>query len=186
MPSFTADAELDLLFPANLIPDSVKKALPQELHLRPLSSTDYHRGHLKLLTVLTQAPDTGYEQYFTQFSSTKAIPPAPQSYFTIVIVNRANDSLVGVGTVFLERKFIRGLGTVGHIEDIAVDKSMQGKKLGLRIIEALTAISERMGAYKTILNCSEANIPFYKKCGYELKEVEMVKYAPPQSTIQKL
>ncbi|PBK71491.1 hypothetical protein ARMSODRAFT_955267 [Armillaria solidipes] len=35
--------------------------------------------------------------------------------------------------------------------------------------EALTYISENSG-YKTILNCSDANIPFYQKCGYVKKE----------------
>lgn len=58
----------------------------------------------------------------------------------------------------MEKKFLRGLGTVGHIEDIVVDKNQQGKKLGLRVIQALTGISEGLGAYKTILNCSDHNI----------------------------
>lgn len=62
----------------------------------------------------------------------------------------------------MERKFLRNLGTVGHIEDIAVDKKMQGLKLGLRIIQALTGISEALGAYKTILNCSTDNIREFK------------------------
>ena len=58
----------------------------------------------------------------------------------------------------LTPRSIHSLGLVGHIEDIAVDKSQQGKKLGLRIIQALTAISENSGCYKTILNCSDSNI----------------------------
>jgi glucosamine-phosphate N-acetyltransferase len=58
----------------------------------------------------------------------------------------------------MELKFLRGLGTVGHIEDIAVDEKVQGKKIGLRIIQALVGISEARGAYKTILNCSDKNI----------------------------
>lgn len=82
----------------------------------------------------------------------------PNTYYTLVIVNKSTDTIVGVGCVFMERKFLRNLGRVGHIEDIAVDKNVQGAKLGLRIIQALTAISEAQGAYKTILNCSTANI----------------------------
>jgi glucosamine-phosphate N-acetyltransferase len=82
----------------------------------------------------------------------------PRTYYSIVILDKTSDKIVGVGTVFIERKFLRGLGSVGHIEDIAVDKSQQGKKLGLRIIEALTSISENSGCYKTILNCSDTNI----------------------------
>ena len=41
---------------------------------------------------------------------------------------------------------------------IAVAREMQGKKLGLRMIQALTQISEDVGCYKTILNCNENNI----------------------------
>ena len=82
----------------------------------------------------------------------------PKTYYTLVIVDNASDRIVGVGCVFIERKFLRGFGTVGHIEDIAVDKNQQGKKLGQRIIQALTHISENSGCYKTILNCSDSNI----------------------------
>lgn len=43
---------------------------------------------------------------------------------------------------------IHNLGLVGHIEDIVVNKDQQGKKLGLRIIEALDYIAEEVGCYK--------------------------------------
>lgn len=46
---------------------------------------------------------------------------------------------------------IHNLGKVGHIEDIAVAKDQQGKKLGLRIIQALDYISEKLGCYKVRL-----------------------------------
>lgn len=97
----------------------------------------------------------GQPAYANQFNTMKS---TPSTYYTLVIVNKPTDSVVGVGCVFMERKFLRNLGRVGHIEDIAVDKKVQGAKLGLRIIQALTAISEGQGAYKTILNCSTDNI----------------------------
>jgi hypothetical protein len=43
---------------------------------------------------------------------------------------------------------IHSLGQVGHIEDIAVAKDQQGKKLGLRIIQALDFVAEKVGCYK--------------------------------------
>ena len=43
---------------------------------------------------------------------------------------------------------IHNLGLVGHIEDIAVAKDQQGKKLGLRIIEALDYVAAKVGCYK--------------------------------------
>ena len=56
--------------------------------------------------------------------------------------------VVGTGAVLVERKFIHNLGMVGHIEDIAVAKDQQGKKLGLRIIQALDHVAEKVGCYK--------------------------------------
>ncbi|TDL20321.1 acyl-CoA N-acyltransferase [Rickenella mellea] len=181
--SFTPDSALDLLFPAELISLEVKKALHSDLHIRPLASTDYRRGHLPVLSVLTVVSDPGEAAWVQQFHAQRA---CPRTYYSIVVIDKASDRIVGVGTVLIERKFLRGLGSVGHIEDIAVDKQQQGKKIGLRIIHALTYISELNGCYKTILNCSNDNIPFYEKCGYEKKENEMAKYAPDRSHTPKL
>ena len=47
-----------------------------------------------------------------------------------------------------EASSIHNLGLVGHIEDIAVTKDQQGKKLGLRIIEALDYVAAKVGCYK--------------------------------------
>ena len=94
---------------------------------------------------------------------------------------------------------IHNLGLVGHIEDIAVAKDQQGKKLGLRIIQALDYVAEKVGCYKVrsselqipigkgaeynfsklsqaILDCSEANEGFYVKCGYKRAGLEMAHY----------
>ncbi|KAF8344926.1 acyl-CoA N-acyltransferase [Amanita rubescens] len=164
-------------------PPEVQSQLPANLHLRPLASSDYHRGYLSILKVLTEVPDPGETAWVEQFEAMRALP---RTYYALVIVDKDRDTIVAVGTVFIERKFIRGLGSVGHIEDIAVDKSQQGKKLGLRIIQALTSISENSGCYKTILNCSTDNIPFYQKCGYQLKENEMAKYTPERAHSHRL
>lgn len=169
---FTSNSALDLLFSPELISAEVQSLLPSNLHvrsctaialfqphdfsqIRPLASSDYNRGHLSVLNVLTTVPDPGEAAWVAQFEAIRAIP---HTYYPIVIVNKDTDTIVALGTVFIERKFIRGLGSAGHIEDIAVDKSQQGKKLGLRILQALTSISENSGCYKTILNCNKDNI----------------------------
>lgn len=123
--------------------------------MRPLSLTDYDRGHLSVLSILTETPDVGPDAWATRFNDLR---DTARTYYIVVIVSRETDQIVASGGVFIERKFLRGLGNVGHIEDIAVSREMQGKKLGLRMIQALTYISEGVGSYKTILNCSEANI----------------------------
>ena len=136
-----------------MINSSLDLLLNYSRQMRPLAKTDHSRGHLSVLSVLTSAPEVSETRYVQAFDAMKSL----NNYFTLVIVSRATDTIVGAGTVFLEQKFIRSLGKVGHIEDIVVDKSMQGRKLGLRIIHALTGIGEAQGCYKTILNCSEDN-----------------------------
>lgn len=58
----------------------------------------------------------------------------------------------------LEHKFIRNAGIVGHIEDIVVSRELQGRKLGLRIIDALGEIGAATGCYKIILDCDQKNV----------------------------
>lgn len=65
---------------------------------------------------------------------------------------------------------------VGHVEDIAVAKDQQGKRLGLHIIQALDFIAEKVGCYKSILDCNTNNEGFYVKCGYLRAGLEMAHY----------
>ncbi|KAG8982957.1 hypothetical protein FRB94_009878 [Tulasnella sp. JGI-2019a] len=191
MPSFTPDSDLELLFDPSFIPKSFKESLPGDLHIRPLSSTDVTRSHFPVLSVLSPSPTPSQKAYTTHFHTLRTINESvahtglPPTYVVIAIVNKENDQIVATGTVFMEWKFLRGLSLVGHIEDIAVDKKVQGKRLGLRVVTALTEISEALGAYKTILNCSLDNIPFYEKCGYKQKEREMARYKEPAPTPQQ-
>jgi len=73
-----------------------------------------------------------------------------ESYFILVVLD-GSDKIVGTGALVVERKFIHNLGSVGHIEDIAVARDQQGKKLGLRIIQALDFVAEKVGCYKVSL-----------------------------------
>lgn len=46
---------------------------------------------------------------------------------------------------------LHNLGLVGRIEDIAVSRSQKGKKMGLRVLEALMYVSVQAGCYKVSL-----------------------------------
>ncbi|KAG0250008.1 Glucosamine-phosphate N-acetyltransferase-like protein [Mortierella polycephala] len=184
----------DLLFDPALIPAELQMTLPSGYVVRPLSRTDNqtrsNTSFLKTLEVLTTVGAITDEAFQERFQYLKE---HSDKYFTIVIedmnvpattprsatssspslVTPGRGKIVAAGTVLVERKFIRQLGLVGHIEDIAVAADQQGKKLGLRIIETLKAIGQSQGCYKVILDCSEKNVPFYEKCGFERKGVEM-------------
>ncbi|KAK4332041.1 Glucosamine 6-phosphate N-acetyltransferase [Rhodotorula toruloides] len=172
MPAETAE----YLFDVTLIPSELRQSLPAGLSLSPLASSDYSRGHLDLLAHLTSSPDVGKQTWSTRFDEMRAVNAVQLTYLPVVIVEDGSDRLVGQATVVVERKFLRGAGLVGHVEDVVVDPKMQGKKLGLKLLEVVTALSERVGAYKTILDCDPKNEAFYVKCGYENKGCEMAKY----------
>ncbi|KAF2130863.1 glucosamine 6-phosphate N-acetyltransferas-like protein [Dothidotthia symphoricarpi CBS 119687] len=167
----TTDASAPL-FDASLISPDVLKALPEGYNCRPIRQQDYHNNFLEVLRVLTTVGDVTEEQWNERYSWMAA---RNDSYYLLCITD-SSDKIVGTGALIVERKFIHCLGVVGHIEDIAVAKDQQGKKLGLRIIQALDFVAEKVGCYKTILDCSEANEGFYVKCGFKRAGLEMAHY----------
>ncbi|OCK89263.1 glucosamine 6-phosphate N-acetyltransferase-like protein [Cenococcum geophilum 1.58] len=168
----TATASAAPLFAPSLISPDVLAALPEGYSCRPLQRTDYHAGFLDVLRVLTTVGDISEEKWDERF---EWMAKRGDEYFLLVIVD-GEGKIVGTGALIVERKFIHNLGLVGHIEDIAVAKDQQGKKLGLRIIQALDYVAEKVGCYKTILDCSEANEGFYVKCGFKRAGLEMAHY----------
>lgn len=160
------------LFSTDLISPEVLKALPEGYSCRPLEKKDYHNGFLDVLRVLTTVGDITEEQWNDRYNW---MSKRNDEYYLLCITDSQN-AIVGTGALIVERKFIHQLGLVGHIEDIAVAKDQQGKKLGLRIIQALDFVAEKVGCYKTILDCSEANEGFYVKCGFKRAGLEMAHY----------
>ncbi|KAI4175528.1 MAG: hypothetical protein LQ346_008067 [Caloplaca aetnensis] len=162
--------------------------------MRPLQRSDYKDGMLDVLRVLTTVGDIGEKAWDERYDW---LARRGDEYYILVVCD-GQRKVVGTGAVIIERKFIHNLGMVGHIEDIAVAKDQQGKKLGLRIIEALDYIAQKVGCYKvrpapssldplcgaatltetvqTILDCSETNEGFYVKCGYKRTGLEMALY----------
>ncbi|KAJ5946013.1 Acyl-CoA N-acyltransferase [Penicillium verhagenii] len=170
-----ADLELETdgpLFPSSLISPEVISLLPTDYTIRPLRRSDYQRGYLDVLRVLTTVGEISEEQWDERFEWIKS---RNDEYYMMVVCDGA-DRVVGTGSLIVERKFIHALGMVGHIEDIAVEKGQQGKKLGLRIIQALDFVAAQVGCYKSILDCSEANEGFYVKCGFKRAGLEMAHY----------
>ncbi|KAF2722232.1 acyl-CoA N-acyltransferase [Polychaeton citri CBS 116435] len=180
MPVNGTTDDANTLFSTNLISPNVTAALPENYTIRPLQRSDFALGFLDVLRVLTVVGEVSQQQYEERFDEMKRAGAAG-GYHVLVILDGEN-KIVGTGALIVERKFIHHLGLVGHIEDIAVAKDQQGKKLGLRIIQALDYVAEHVGCYKTILDCSEANEGFYVKCGFKRAGLEMAHYyEPPKS-----
>ena len=134
--------------------------------IRRLQKEDYYRGFPVLLSQLTEVGEFTYEEFKVQFKALKSE----------VYVIDFDGLIIACGTLMVEPKFIHRLSSVGHIEDIVVDKVYRGWGLGRWIVQHLTNLAKDKGCYKVILDCSEENVGFYEKVGYELKGVEMAVY----------
>ncbi|KAK6526678.1 Glucosamine-phosphate N-acetyltransferase-like protein [Arthrobotrys megalospora] len=153
------------------LPSEITSALPSGYTIRELQKTDKAEV-LSVLAVLTTVGDITESAWDERF---EYISKHDDTYTILCIVDDAG-KVCATGSLIVERKFIRNCGLVGHIEDIAVAKEQQGKKLGLRMINALDYIAEKAGCYKSILDCSESNQGFYEKCGFKFAGIEMAHY----------
>ncbi|KAK4477243.1 hypothetical protein RD792_016457 [Penstemon davidsonii] len=152
--------------------DSVEEEM---FHVRKLEISDRNKGFIELLQQLTVCDFVSEEAFQERFQE---IAKYGDDHLICVMQDNKHNSgkIVATGSVFIEKKFIRNCGKVGHIEDVVVDSSVRGKQLGKKIIDFLSDHARAMGCYKVILDCSLENIPFYEKCGFKQKEVQMVKY----------
>ncbi|EED19333.1 glucosamine 6-phosphate acetyltransferase, putative [Talaromyces stipitatus ATCC 10500] len=168
----SAEEEEEPLFSPSLISAEIQSVLPEGYSARPLRRSDFHLGYLDVLRVLTTVGDISEAMWNERYNY---LYKRNDEYYMIVICD-GTGKIVGTGSLIVERKFIHTLGLVGHIEDIAVAQDQQGKKLGLRIIQTLDYVAEKVGCYKTILDCSEINEGFYIKCGFKRAGLEMAHY----------
>ncbi len=118
--------------------------------IRRLNKSDYYRGFLQLLEQLTivDANNISYENFCKRLDD--------MSSDTCVIIH--NNTVITSGTIYIEKKFIHHLGSVGHIEDIVVDIKYRKKGLGKMIIDYLTEYAKNQKCYKVILNCAKKNV----------------------------
>lgn len=83
--------------------------------------------------------------------------------------------VVGTASCFIEKKFLHDGGKVMHVEDVAVRQDCQIRGIGRAMMDFLADYARLCGCYKIILDCSNKNAPFYEKCGYHVREIEMRK-----------
>ncbi|OLY83007.1 Glucosamine 6-phosphate N-acetyltransferase [Smittium mucronatum] len=162
----------ELIFDPKLLGTKVQAKLPENLVIRPLSSTDFNSGFLDCLSGLTVVGDVTEEMYVKRFELMKRT----LCKHVVVVYDNTCNRVVATGAVFVEPKFTRECGLLGHIEDVSVHPHYQGKKLGALMIEQLKDLCEVLDCYKISLNCNTNNIPFYEKCGFSKKEQQMVIY----------
>ncbi|KAG7665388.1 GNA1 [[Candida] subhashii] len=143
--------------------------LPQGYTLRRLNLSDFENNYCETLQVLTTVGEISQKQFNELFQYWESLP---EIYNPHVITNQQG-KIVATGMLLVERKLIHSCGLVGHIEDISVLQTEQGKSLGLYIVRYLANLAKARGCYKVILDCSPENIKFYNKCGFNQCGIEM-------------
>jgi len=129
--------------------------------IRELQEKDLFNGFLASLDSLRKASDLSPKKAKIIFKKMKSIPDH------IIYVAVSDSKIIGAATIFIEPKFIHNGGRVGHIEDVVVSKEHQGEGIGLKLIKALIQYAEKKGCYKTVLDCTDEIMPFYKKLGFK-------------------
>ncbi|KAK9290813.1 hypothetical protein L1049_008991 [Liquidambar formosana] len=145
----------------------------QKFRVRKLEISDKSKGFIELLqqlSVCDSVTDKDFEERFQELSS------YGDDHVICVIEDDCSGRIIATGSVFIEKKFLRNCGKVGHIEDVVVDSKARGMQLGKKIIGFLMDHACSMGCYKVILDCSVDNRAFYERCGFKQKEIQMVKY----------
>jgi glucosamine-phosphate N-acetyltransferase len=131
------------------------------IKIRKLQKKDIYNGFLLSLDSLRKSSHIKPKKANTIFEKISKNPDY------VIYVATYEGHVIGATTLFIEQKFIHEGGKVGHIEDVVVKKEYQGKGVGKKIVNALLKYAKKKGCYKTILDCSDELIPFYKSIGFK-------------------
>ncbi len=141
-----------------------------DFEVRELSLTDLRRGFFETLSNLADVGRISEDQ-----ENAKKILHEITSYpfYKIFVAVKKDGEIVGSNTLLIEQKFIHNGGKVGHIEDVATKKGYEGMGIGTALVGGSLRLARQMKCYKVILDCSEENVPFYKKIGFREYGISM-------------
>ena len=91
----------------------MRQASDKIVTFRFLQRDDYKRGFPKVLEGLTKGCNYSEGEFLDRFDS--MFPGEAHIYKIIVLVDNKSDSIIGAGTMFTEKKFIRNAGVVSEI-----------------------------------------------------------------------
>ena len=81
--------------------------------------------------------------------------------------------LIACGTILYEHKFIHNICKLGHIEDVCVSNLYRNQNYGKILMNHLVKECLKNNCYKVSLYCDEKLEYFYKRVGFEKKNIEM-------------
>ena len=94
----------------------------EKMTFRWLTRRDYSKGFPAVLSGLTVGTQYNEDQFLRRYD--EMFPS--ETYKLVVIQDNYNGSIIGCGSLVIEKKFLRDAGTCGHIEDIVVSDKYKG------------------------------------------------------------
>ena len=85
--------------------EAFAKESDEDIVIRLLEKEDFNKGHLQVLAQLTKIGDITKEAYEKRFD--EMFPKRADVYRIVVIVDKKKDKVIGTGTLFVEKKFLR-------------------------------------------------------------------------------
>jgi len=128
---------------------------------------DLKKQYLRLLSGLSLAPDVPTPDFLNRVQQIGQIG--------VIYVCYNETGLVGTATLIYEPKILRGLGIVGHIEDVVVCQHHRGRGIASSLLQHLIELAGQR-CYKVILDCSPENEGFYRRNGFQVHGKEMARY----------
>ena len=140
------------------------------LHTNMNSLQTIKTQYIELLSQLTDSPIITDEEFINKVNEISKIGAIIICYIPNIDIH-----IIGSGTIIYEPKIIHGGKSVGHIEDIIVDKNHRNKGIARHILNMLVE-SAKNKCYKVILDCKEDLLDFYSKNGFNKNGDQMAKY----------
>lgn len=81
-------------------------------------------------------------------------------------------AIIGFASMFLLRK-IFWPQPIAQVEDVVVDRFLQGIGIGKILVRELLIRAKRLNCKRLQLNCTDNNVKFYEKCGFEKAQNQM-------------
>ena len=133
--------------------------------IRSMEAADLQCGFLEALSALK--PEVMSDSQARAIFDRRAA--AGVRTFVAVVDGR----VIGTASLLLEPKFIHSGGSVGHVEDVAVNVNEQHHGVGAALVRHLVDVCREEQCYKVILDCDESVVPFYQKIGFSRWELAM-------------
>lgn len=123
-----------------------------------LKTNDFYRLYSQL-TECSLLEDAVFEDWFKKTFD--------DPNFKLFGVITANQTLVGLGSLYIFTKYYRNKSRCAYVEDLVIDKEHRGQGLAKMILEHMINICQTSGCYKLQLNCIPALTTFYNLTGFK-------------------